>query len=70
MESLPEQPNPGQVIDSLATAVQRGLLARGYLVAQRPGHGALRLDPPPGITADDVDGFLAALTDLIDHPAP
>jgi acetylornithine/N-succinyldiaminopimelate aminotransferase len=42
-------------------SVQRELLSRGYIVAQRPGLNVLRIDPALTIERSDVEGFLAVL---------
>lgn len=42
-------------------ALQRELLEAGYLVAQRPGLNALRIDPSLTVPREALAGFLAAL---------
>lgn len=48
--------------------VQRGLVERGFLIAQRPGLSVLRIDPPLTIERDDVLAFLAALEAVLTDP--
>lgn len=50
--------------------VQRDLLARGFVVARRPGLDVLRLDPALTIPLVDVEAFLVALADVLAAPAP
>ena len=50
---------------TLTTSLQRELVNRGYVVGKRPGLNLLRLDPALTIEAEDVEGFLVTLEDLV-----
>jgi 4-aminobutyrate aminotransferase-like enzyme len=50
---------------SLTSRTQRELVRRGYVVGKRPGLAVLRLDPGLTIDMEDVDGFLAALEEVL-----
>ncbi|MBU0754243.1 MAG: aminotransferase class III-fold pyridoxal phosphate-dependent enzyme [Planctomycetes bacterium] len=43
---------------SLTTRIQKDLVHRGFLVAQRPGLNILRIDPALTIAKDDIEVFL------------
>jgi len=49
--------------------VQRELLGRGYVVAQRIGLPVIRVDPSLTIDCEDLDGFLATLAEVLAIPA-
>ena len=52
--------------DASTTAlVHKGLAGRGYLLVHRPGTNVLRLDPSLTIEHKDIEGFLAALEDVL-----
>lgn len=50
---------------SLTTRTHRELAKRGFLVARRPTASILRLDPALTIPSRDIDGFLAALEEIL-----
>lgn len=52
---------------SLTIRVHRGLLARGFIVGRRPGVPVLRIDPPLTIGREELDGFLAALREVLER---
>ena len=49
--------------------VRRGLLEKGYIVAQRPGLNTIRLDPALTIETADLNGFLAAFEQVLQQQA-
>lgn len=50
---------------AFTTQVRRELLRRGFIVAQRPGLGVLRLDPSLTIGREDIEGFLATFAAVL-----
>jgi acetylornithine aminotransferase len=50
---------------TLTIHAQRELVRRGFIVARRPRSSTLRLDPALTIDSEDIDGFLAALGDIL-----
>lgn len=48
-----------------AEQVQAELLQKGYIVARRPGHEVLRLDPPLTIPDEEIEAFLEALGEVL-----
>ncbi|MCF8032465.1 MAG: aminotransferase class III-fold pyridoxal phosphate-dependent enzyme [Desulfarculaceae bacterium] len=54
--------------DAASTArARRGLLARGYIVAQRPGLNVIRLDPALTMERAEIAGFLSALQQVLEQ---
>ncbi|MCB2226824.1 MAG: aminotransferase class III-fold pyridoxal phosphate-dependent enzyme [Desulfarculaceae bacterium] len=54
--------------DAAFTAqVRRGLLDKGYIVAQRPGMNVIRLDPALTIEEAEITGFLSALQQVLEQ---
>ena len=50
---------------AFTTGARRSLLARGYIVAQRPGLNVIRLDPPLTMDTADISGFLSAFEEVL-----
>ena len=53
--------------EAVARQVRRELLAKGYILAQRPGLNVLRIDPALTMETAELEGFLNALDDVLAH---
>jgi 4-aminobutyrate aminotransferase-like enzyme len=47
------------------SGVEKELLKRGYIVAQRPGLNVLRIDPCLTIESDEIKNFLTAFESVL-----
>jgi acetylornithine aminotransferase len=53
-----------------AGLVQKELIRRGFIVAKRPGHEVLRIDPALTIREKDIDNFIYSLNEIINNLKP
>jgi len=57
--------------DAAYTAqVQKALLRKGYILAQRPGLNVLRIDPALTIDSKDIEKFLRVFEDVLTDGTP
>ncbi len=53
--------------ENMARQVRQELLARGYILGQRPGLNVLRIDPALTMDIDDLEGFLQTFGHILNH---